>query len=109
MDNPGASEQELLATILPPLLDDFSHWFERAIKLLGGQRLTFLTEEEQNGLLERAIQARQEVQTARILFLATNRQAGVEMKVLMPWHQLVMECWQVALRWRRQQDDSDSP
>jgi len=108
MDNPAASEQELLATILPPLLDDFSHWFERAIKLLGGQRLTFLTEEEQNGLLERVIQARQEVQTARILFLATNQQAGVEMKVLMPWHQLVMECWQVGLRSRQREDDPDS-
>lgn len=108
MDNPGASEQELLATILPPLLEDFSHWFDRAIKLLGGQRLTFLTEQEQSRLLEQVTQARQEVQTARLLFLATNQQAGVDMKVLMPWHQLAMECWQVGLRSRRQEENSDS-
>ncbi|MEB3174594.1 MAG: DUF2605 family protein, partial [Cyanobacteriota bacterium] len=42
------------------------------------------------------------------LFLATNQQAGVEMKVLMPWHQLVMECWQVGLRSRQREDDPDS-
>lgn len=35
------------------------------------------------------------------LFQATDGNAGVDVQVLMPWHQLVSECWQVAQK-RRQ-------
>jgi hypothetical protein len=36
-----------------------------------------------------------------MLFAATDGQVGIEMATLMPWHQLVTECWNVAMRFRR--------
>jgi hypothetical protein len=35
-----------------------------------------------------------------MLFHATNGQVGIEPSVLAPWHHLVTECWQVAMRFR---------
>lgn len=94
------SEQELLKTILQPLLDDFQYWFSRSRSLLESEDITFLSEEQQSNLLERVKLAQQEVNTAQMLFQATDGQVGIETTTLMPWHKLLHECWQVGIRWR---------
>ena len=94
------TEKELLKTILEPLLEDFQYWFSRSRSLLESEEISFLSAQEQAELLKRVKQTQREVSTAQILFKATNGQAGVETKILLPWHQLVSECWQVSMRWR---------
>jgi hypothetical protein len=101
MFQPLPSEQKLLKTILEPLLEDFQYWFSRSQNLLESERIDILSEEEQSGLLARVQQSQKEVAAAQMLFQATEGQAGIEMAVLMPWHQLVAECWQVSRHWRR--------
>lgn len=103
MVNPYPEERELLKTILEPLLDDFQHWFARSRNLLETERLSFLTPAQQEDLLKRVKQAQGEATCARLMFQATGEQVGIEMKVLMPWHNLVTECWQVAQRHRQAQ------
>lgn len=94
------SAQELLKTVLAPLLEDFLYWFSRSRSLLETENITFLSEEQQSDLLERVKHAQQEVSTAQILFRATSGQVGIDTATLVPWHQLVSECWQVGARWR---------
>ncbi len=94
------SEQELLKTLLQPLLEDFQYWFSRSRSLLETEDITFLSEEQQSDLLSRVKTAQQEVTIAQMLFQATNGQVGVETATLVPWHRLVSECWQVGMRWR---------
>jgi hypothetical protein len=94
------SEQELLKTLLQPLLEDFQYWFSRSRSLLETEDITFLSKDQQSDLLERVKKAQQEVIAAQMLFQATNGQVGVETATLVPWHRLVSECWQVGMRWR---------
>jgi predicted flavoprotein YhiN len=94
------SEQELLKTVLQPLLEDFQYWFSRSRTLLETETITFLSKEQQSDLLERVKHAQQEVSTAQMLFQATNGQVGVETATLVPWHRLLSECWHVGMRWR---------
>ena len=94
------TEKELLKTILEPLLEDFQHWFGRSRNLLESERISFLSDQKQADLLERVKESQKEVSTAQILFQATDGQAGVDMKVVLPWHKLVGECWDVAKKWR---------
>ncbi|NEP00758.1 MAG: DUF2605 domain-containing protein [Symploca sp. SIO2E9] len=94
------SEKELLRTVLQPLLEDFQYWFSRSRSLLETEDIPFLSQEQQFNLLSRVKQAQQEVSTAVMLFQATGGEVGVEMATLMPWHQLLSECWQVGMRWR---------
>lgn len=103
MLNSNPPEHELLKTILEPLLDDFQYWFSRSCSLLEAEKITFLGSEQQADLLSRVKQAQQEVSTAQMLFRATGGQVGLETTTLMPWHQLVTECWQVAMRYAREQ------
>jgi predicted flavoprotein YhiN len=100
MSNSNPSERELLKTVLEPLLEDFIYWFSRARTLLESERISFLSVEEQEALLARVKQTQQEVSAARMLFNATDGQAGIDTATLVPWHQLVAQCWQVAMRWR---------
>ena len=100
MPQPQPSEQELLKTVLQPLLEDFQYWFSRSRSLLETEDITFLDEEQQSELLERVKKAQQEVTTAQMLFQATDGQVGIETATLVPWHRLVSECWQVGMRWR---------
>ena len=97
------AENELLKTILEPLLEDFTYWFSRSRLLLESERLSFLSLEEQNDLLARVKNAQQEVATAHLLFKTTGGQVGIAAKMLLPWHQLVAECWGVSSRRRRLQ------
>ena len=94
------SEQELLKTVLEPLLEDFQYWFGRSRSLLESEQMPFFDKEQQAQLLTRIVRSQQEVQTAKMLFEATDGTAGIDPKMLLPWHQLVAECWSVAQKWR---------
>ncbi len=94
------SEQELLKSVLQPLLEDFQYWFSRSRTLLETEDISFLSEEEQSELLARVKKAQQEVSTAQMLFHATEGKVGIETATLVPWHKLVSECWKVGMRWR---------
>ncbi|MFM7449553.1 MAG: DUF2605 domain-containing protein [Leptolyngbyaceae cyanobacterium] len=100
MFNSPLSDSDLLKEVLAPLLEDFEYWFQRSRLLLEHEAIPFLQASEQANLLGRVVAAQQEVATTKLLFQATNGQAGIEMAVLMPWHRLVTECWQVARRFR---------
>ncbi|AFY82716.1 MULTISPECIES: DUF2605 domain-containing protein [Oscillatoriales] len=100
MLNPNLPEPNLLKTLLEPLLEDFQYWFARSRKLLENEEISFLGKEGQTELLARVQYAQQEVTTAQMLLRATEGQVGVEMEVLMPWHKLLTECWQVSMRFR---------
>lgn len=106
--SPNSPDSEFLKTLLEPLLDDFLYWFERSQSLLENQAIEFLGEKQQADLLQRVRQAQQEVETARMLLKVTEGKAGLDTAVLMPWHRLVTECWQVSMRFRTGQPRSDS-
>jgi Protein of unknown function (DUF2605) len=103
MRNSNLPEPDLLRTVLQPLFEDFEHWFTRSRDFLETHRLSFMSEDEQADLLGRVKQAQEELQTAKMLFDATDGQVGIDMATLMPWHKLVTECWKVATRFRSQQ------
>ncbi|MEA5462824.1 DUF2605 domain-containing protein [Leptothoe sp. PORK10 BA2] len=102
MYSSNASESELMKAVLQPLLNDFKHWFGRSINLLESEAINFLSEREQEELLSRVRQAQQLVIASQSLSQATGNQAGVDMSVVMSWHQLVHECWNVGIRFRQQ-------
>lgn len=107
MSNSNPTERELLKSLLEPLLEDFQYWFSRSRTLLESERLSFLSVGEQEDLLERVKQSQQEVNTAKILFKATEGQAGIDTAAMVPWHRLVTECWQVAMKWRSIKKESE--
>lgn len=111
MISPGSDlpEADFLKTLLQPLLEDFQYWFGRSRSLLENHVIDFLGQEQQARLLERVKQAQQEVNAAHLMFQATEGQAGVDTSVLMPWHQLVTECWQVAMKFRMENPNLISP
>ncbi len=106
MITPYPNEQELLKTILEPLLGDFEHWFDRSRQLLETETLHFLSESEQTKLLDRVCEAQNQVRSTKALFQATGKQVGVDMQVLMPWHHLVTECWHVSQKHRQEKQKS---
>jgi hypothetical protein len=97
---PYLPDSNFLKTLLQPLLEDFEYWFGRSQNLLENHTITFLSPEQQAGLLARVKQSQQEVSAAQLLFRATEGQAGVDTAVLFAWHQLVTECWQVGMKFR---------
>ncbi|HEY9629920.1 MAG TPA: DUF2605 domain-containing protein [Coleofasciculaceae cyanobacterium] len=99
------SESELLKTVLQPLLEDFQYWFAKGRSLLETHELDFLGVEQQTALLERFKQAQQEVGVSQALFAATGEQVGVDPSVMVSWHRLVTECWQVGKQFRREHQD----
>ena len=107
MSTEQPTEKELLKTVLEPLLEDFQYWFERSRSLLESEKMSFFTDEEQAQLLEKIIQSQKEVQTAQMLFKATDGSAGIDSRMLLPWHQLVAECWNVAQKRRESKDRTD--
>ncbi|ELR98883.1 DUF2605 domain-containing protein [Gloeocapsa sp. PCC 73106] len=100
MSSSQPTDHKLLKEILEPLLEDFQYWFSRSRTLLESERISFFSEQEQTELLDRVKQYQQEVSTAQMLFQMTNGQVGIEASMLVPWHRLVTECWQVAMKWR---------
>jgi hypothetical protein len=107
MLNSNLPEPDFLKNLLEPLLDDFQYWFDRSRSLLEVQDLKFLGEEQQANLLDRVKQAQQEVATAKMLLLATDGQVGVDTAIMMPWHQLVAECWKVGMKFRAESSGLD--
>lgn len=103
MSNTASPDPEMLRQLLEPLLEDFSYWFERSQKLLSSERIHFLTETEQQQLLERVENALKEVSVSTVLFQATGHQVGVDMATMRPWHTLLMECQAVGMRYYRNQ------
>lgn len=101
MGDSPLSSPDLLKTVLEPLLEDFHFWFDRSQKLLETERIQFMSEQEQANLLFRVRQAQAELNTAKMLFNATDGQVGLEMATLVPWHQLVTECWKVGMQFRQ--------
>jgi hypothetical protein len=93
-------EKDLLRTVLEPLLEDFQYWFDRSHSLLESEKISHLAEIEQSSLLARVEEAQKEVRTAQMLFAATDGEVGIEANMLVPWHQLVSECWRVAMKHR---------
>ncbi|WP_017317308.1 DUF2605 domain-containing protein [Mastigocladopsis repens] len=104
MRDSNLPETELLKTVLQPLLEDFQYWFARSRSFLETEQLSFMSQHEQSDLLMRVKKAQEEVKTAKMLFNATDGQVGIDMAALVPWHQLVTQCWNVATRFRSQQD-----
>lgn len=101
--NPTPSEPDLLKELLEPLLDDFQYWFGRSRTLLESNTISFLDAEQQADLLRRVKYAQQEVRTAQMMMQLTDCQVGLDTALLMPWHRLVTECWQVGMRFRTEQ------
>ncbi len=95
-------DADLLKALLPPLLEDFQHWFGSTIDMLETQNIGFLTPQQQRDLLTRVRSAQREVSVSQALFAATDSQAGVDMPVVRAWHQLLHECWGIALRARKE-------
>ncbi|HIK25748.1 MAG: DUF2605 domain-containing protein [Thermosynechococcus sp. Uc] len=93
-------EPQLLKVLLEPLLEDFQYWFTRSRSLLETEVIPFLGVAEQQALLERVKTALNDVIATQSLFRATDGQVGVDTQVLMQWHTLLMECWQVAHHYR---------
>ncbi|MGI0481443.1 DUF2605 domain-containing protein [Geminocystis sp. CENA526] len=100
MNSSESTEKELLKKVLLPLLEDFTYWFSRSSTLLESETMPFLSADEQGNLLDRIKHAQSEVQSATVLFKVTDCQVGIDTKVLIPWHRLVGECWQVTRQWR---------
>jgi hypothetical protein len=101
MSKSQPSEQELLQTILQPLLVDFDYWFSRSSELLERQQIPFLSPIAQSELLERVQQAQHEVSVAKMLFQAVDGQAGIEPSQMVAWHKIVTECWHVSMQLRQ--------
>ncbi len=110
MSSERPTEKELLKSVLEPLLEDFQYWFDRSRILLESERLTFFSPEEQAQLLNKIARSQKEVGTAQILLKATNGEAGIDSNMLLPWHQLVVECWDLSRKRRETNGDrlSDS-
>jgi hypothetical protein len=86
---------------LDSLLANFQYWLSRARSLLEHEALDVLEEKKQAELLRRVQVTLPKVTAARSLFKATAGQVGIEPPILMGWHQLVTECWQVIFEFRR--------
>jgi hypothetical protein len=104
MSSKQPTEKELLKQVLEPLLDDFQYWFERSLNLLESERIFFFSEEEQKQFIAKVRSAQQEVSTAKMLFQATEGEIGIDSKILLPWHNLVAQCWDLARQWRQHKE-----
>ncbi len=102
LSDDNLEDTNLLKTILSPLLNDFQHWFEHTADLLESQIVTFLAPGQQQDLLNRVKIAQQQIRASKVLASATDSQAGIDMPVVMAWHQLLHECWGVTIRFRKE-------
>jgi hypothetical protein len=102
MFNSNFPEPDLLKTVLEPLLEDFQYWFSRSRTLLESEDIPFLDTDAHADVLARVAEAQHEVSAVQALVKATDGQAGVDTSLLMGWHHLVMECWQISVKLRSQ-------
>lgn len=106
MSQPSSAEQKILKSVLEPLLKDFEYWFSLSRNLLESEKISFLLEEEQADLLEQVKANQQQVAAAQLLFQATDGKTGIDMAVIVPWHHLASDCWQISRRWRSLKEDT---
>lgn len=97
------SDADLIKEVLFPLLDDFEFWFSRSQILLSSGPMSGTAADVQATLLARVEQSQKAVKAAQSLLNVTEGQAGVDTQVLLQWHRLVTECWQVARLHRQNQ------
>ena len=79
MGDSNLPSADLLKSVLEPLLEDFQYWFERYDQILENEKIQFMSEQEQLDLLKRVKDAQDELNTARMLFTATDQQVGIDM------------------------------
>ncbi len=101
-------DPDLLKQVLSPLLEDLQYWFGRSRQMLEAESLGFMTVDAQEAMLDRVVEAQQAVGVAQSLLVATDGQAGVEMPLLMGWHNLVTECWALSMQQRQAAIDGRS-
>lgn len=101
MSNPSSPETELLQSILEPLLEDVRYWLGRSLDLFESQRLDFISETEQSNLVARVKNALKEVEVAKMLYEVTSKQVGIEISAMMPWHNLLLECQSIGMRYHQ--------
>ena len=98
MGHSNLPSSDLLKSVLEPLLEDFQYWFERYRQILENEKIQFMSDQEQLNLLKRVKDAQDQLNAFKMLFTATDQQVGIDMATVMPWHQLVTECWGVGMR-----------
>jgi len=105
MTDSAFKDTEVLKYILEPLLEDFDYWFGRSLLLLEKEEINFLTEPQKTDLVARIIDTLQAVKTAKMMYKLSGEQVGVEVQAMMPWHNLLMECQAVGMKFRQSQSD----
>ena len=100
-DSTPDSAADLLDQVLNPLLDDFQESFERGFILLQACPEAVLSTSLQNDLRRRLELASAELRSARALRQAAPIPMALDMKVIQPWHQLVLEVWALSAARRR--------
>ena len=101
MSNPSSPETELLQSLLEPLPEDVCYWLGRSLDLFESQRLDFISETEQSNLVARVKNALKEVEVAKMLYEVTSKQVGIEISAMMPWHNLLLECQSIGMRYHQ--------
>jgi Protein of unknown function (DUF2605) len=101
MGTPQSSESELLQSLLEPLLEDIRYWLGRSLDLFKSKKLDFITDSEQSNLLHRVENALKELEVASMLYEATGKQVGIEVATIMPWHNLLLECQAIGMRYHQ--------
>jgi Protein of unknown function (DUF2605) len=96
-------DSDVLKYILEPLLEDFDYWFGRSLLLLEKEEINFLTEPQKNDLITRITNTLQAVKTAKMMYKLSGEQVGVEVQAMMPWHNLLMECQAIGMKFRQSQ------
>ncbi len=93
--------KQLLQELLSPLLEDFHYWFGKSITLLEDNRIEFLSQSDQTDLLERVRTALAELQSAEQLYNLSDCSVGIDPKLVVQWHRLLLECGGVGQKFRR--------
>ena len=100
--------KQILNELLSPLLQDFHEWFGKSVALLQDNQIDFLSTDQQANLLERVREAQMELQSAEQLYNFSDNSVGIDPKLVVKWHRLLMECGNVGRRFR-QLRDTQSP
>jgi hypothetical protein len=99
----SSENAKLMKSVLPPLLEDFQHWFGRTLEMIETRKVGFLNAQQQQDLTERLRRAQKQVSASQALAAVTEGQATIEMPLVMSWNKLVHECWGVAMRSRQEE------
>ena len=95
--------KQLLNELLSPLLEDFHYWFGKSVRLLEDNRIEFLPPDRQATLLEKVRIAQSELQSAEQLYNLSDNRVGIDPKLIVKWHRLLMECGNVGRQYRQLQ------